>query len=119
MDMADDNVAKPGAYAATRPYVVPDSLDELTGPASGTVELPISIHWGPDKGHDLDDPDYRRLMYERVVREANSVDDLRRFLNRDLLIELWPTLILPPQCSDLWHAKFPQLAALGTGRRRL
>jgi hypothetical protein len=27
-------------YADVRPYVVPDSLGELTGPASGVVELP-------------------------------------------------------------------------------
>jgi hypothetical protein len=50
-----------------------------------------------------------------VISEASTVDDLSRFLNKDLLIELWPQLRLPRYCVPKWHEAFPQLAALGSG----
>lgn len=110
-------IATPGAYAATRPYIVPDTLDELTGPTSGTVTLPLRLDWSPgDKTWDLDDAELRPYVYRIVIREAKLVQDLRDYLDRDLLIELWPYMFLPPECSDLWHARFARLAALGTGR---
>lgn len=110
-------IATPGAYAATRPYVVPDTLDELTGPTSGTVTLPLRLDWAPgDKTWDIDDPELRPHLYRLVIREAKLVQDLRDYLHRDLLLELWPHLVLPPECSDRWHARFPPLAGLGTAR---
>lgn len=108
----------PGAYEAARPYVVVADLEELTGPASGSVELPVSLDWGPRRLYDLSDPARRERLYTIVIREAQVPDDLRLRLNRGLLIELWPRLVLPARCSAAWHARFPQLAALGTGRGR-
>jgi hypothetical protein len=32
-------------YAEAKPYALPTSLSELTGPASGTVVLPRHIDW--------------------------------------------------------------------------
>ncbi|MGC4940592.1 hypothetical protein [Kribbella sp. DT2] len=102
-------------HAARIPYVVPDSLDQLTGPRSGVVELPIPIDWSPKTGYDLGDPDDRVLLYTTVISEAATVDDLARFLNKDLLIALWPQLRLPRYCVRRWHTAFPQLAAIGAG----
>jgi len=98
-------------YESARPYIVPDRLTDLVGPRSGIVTLPTSIDWAPtDHTYDLDDPDDRRWAYMRVVREATTITDLERLLDADLLIELWPSLFLPPQCRDAWERRFPELA---------
>jgi hypothetical protein len=114
--MNDERRTQPGDLHATRiPYVVPDSLDQLTGPSSGVVELPIPIDWSPRRSYDLGDPDDRISLYTTVISEAATVDDLARFLNKDLLIALWPQLRLPRYCVRRWHTAFPQLAAIGVG----
>lgn len=97
-------------YAAARPHVVPDSLDELTGPATGEVRLPTRLDWSTSRGYRLDDRADAQLLYERVIREALRRDDLREFLNRDLLLSLWPTLFLPRRIRALWEKRLPQLA---------
>ncbi|MGO8957780.1 MAG: hypothetical protein ACLQFR_10475 [Streptosporangiaceae bacterium] len=68
-------------YAATRPYTVPDTLDELTGPTSGVVELPGHLDWGPRREYNLNDFSDSRLLYMRVIRESTHVEDLRQSLN--------------------------------------
>jgi len=98
-------------YAAARPHVVPESLDELAGPTRGEVVLPARLDWGPMREYRLDDPVDARLLYERVIREALRVDDLRTFLNRDLLISLWPKLFLPAPVHVLWEQRFALLRA--------
>ncbi|HEV2346023.1 MAG TPA: hypothetical protein VGS97_18125 [Actinocrinis sp.] len=99
-------MSTPHGYAAARPHVLPDSLDELVGPEHGTVVLPTRLDWAPERSYLLDDPADARLMYERVIREALHVDDLRRFLNQDLLVRLWPTLFLPARVRALWEQRF-------------
>jgi hypothetical protein len=93
-------------YAAVHPHVVPESLDELAGPTRGEVVLPTRLDWGPVRSYLLDDPADARLLYERVIREALRIDDLRTFLNRELLIGLWPTLFLPAPVRALWEQRF-------------
>jgi hypothetical protein len=93
-------------YAAAQPHVAPESLDELTGPTVGEVVLPTRLDWGPVRSYRLDDPADLRLLYERVIREALRIDDLRTFLNRELLISLWPTLFLPAPVRALWEQRF-------------
>jgi len=101
-------------YAAARPHVVPDSLDELTGPTTGEVWLPTRLDWSTARSYRLDDRADVQLLYERVIREALRRDDLREFLNRDLLISLWPTLFLPIRIRALWERRLPQLARTAT-----
>ncbi len=56
-------------YAEIRPYTVPETLEELAGPAAGVV-LPTVLDWTLKRVYDLsDDVDLRRL-YETVIREA-------------------------------------------------
>jgi len=102
------NVSAMG-YAAVRPYTVPDTLDELTGPTSGVVELPGHLDWGPRREYDLDDFSDSRLLYMRVIRESTRVEDLRRFLNAQVLTRLWPQLVLPARVRALWQDRFPSL----------
>jgi hypothetical protein len=113
--MNEERLTQPGDLHAKRiPYVVPESLDELTGPRSGVVELGTPINWSPQRTFDLANPDDRVSLYTTVISEASTPADLSRFLNKDLLIELWPQLRLPRYCVRRWHTQFPQLAAIGT-----
>ncbi|NJP44993.1 hypothetical protein [Actinacidiphila epipremni] len=96
-------------YADIRPYTVPESLSELAGPTYGFVDLPTSLDWSQQHRYDLSvDKDCRRL-YETVIREAMAPSDLRRFLNKELLLQLWPSLWLPSHVKSLWQTRFPQL----------
>ena len=49
-------------------------------------------------------------MYKAVLNEASTIQDLRDWLDERVLIELWPTLWLPPQLRGLWENRFPELA---------
>lgn len=98
-------------YADRRPYTVADSLDSLRGPVSGTVELPGRLDWAPDRSYCLDDESQLRVMYERVIREAQRVSDLEMFIDADTLIRVWPRMHLPARVRDLWTQRFPELVS--------
>jgi len=96
-------------YRDVVPYDTPTSLAALHGPASGPVELPVTVHWGPRRVFDLDDPGLRSAAYRAIVREGTPADQ-EALLNADLLRELWGELILPDRCRQLWETRFPELA---------
>lgn len=97
-------------YAAARIYALPESLDELVGPSSGTVTLPRHIDWGPHYEYDLADEADLLLMYERVIREAQSQADLQVHLNADLMRRHWTDLFLPTPARRAWQTRFPEFA---------
>jgi transcriptional regulator with XRE-family HTH domain len=91
--------ARPGRSAV----VIPD-LADLRGPVTGTVELPLWLSWShPGLTFDLADQDMRQWMYEIVLREAGSLEDLTTYLDRDTLIALWPRLYLPKGVRLAWE----------------
>ena len=96
-------------YAEIRPYVVPDLLSELIGPTDGFVELPIHLDWSQQRRYSLAIDKDRRRLYETVIREAMDPTDLAHILHKRLLLELWPSLWLPPRAKSLWQEKFPEL----------
>ncbi|MEO3786058.1 hypothetical protein ABGB12_22235 [Actinocorallia sp. B10E7] len=98
-------------YADSRAYALPEDLALLEGPASGVVELPRHLDWSEQHVYDLDDPAQLGLMYERVIREASSPEDLAVYLNARLLVRCWGRLYLPPRVRRLWEDRFPFLAA--------
>jgi hypothetical protein len=91
---------------------LPRSLDELAGPADGTVQLPPHVAWSGLTALDLDRPRQRMSLYRTVLHEGQR-DDLTAFLNYDLLLSQWPVLrtLVSPQVSRVWEAAFPELAA--------
>lgn len=104
--------APPGSrYADQRPYAVVDSLVDLHGPTAGTVMLDRRLDWSGRVQYDLTNPRRLAAMYETVLREATTPDDLARWLDEATLIRLWSELVLPPQARQLWETRFPQLAA--------
>lgn len=96
-------------YEDGRPYTVPASLEELTGPTSGVVELPLRLDWSEQGRYDLSDPRQRNLMYEVVIRESMRVEDLRAFLHGPTLARVWRRLWLPRKVRALWESRFPTL----------
>ncbi|MER5324021.1 hypothetical protein [Streptosporangium roseum] len=96
-------------YASRRTYLVPADLSELAGPISGVVELPIHLDWSEQRVYDLSDDSHVGLMYERVIREASHLDDLRAYLNHETLVRLWPHLYLPVQARNVWETRFRDL----------
>lgn len=97
-------------YEDSRPYTVPDSLDLLTGPSTGVVELPLRLDWSEQGRYDLDDPRQMCLMYERVIRESMRVEDLQSYLHGPTLLRVWNRLWLPRKVRMLWESRFPTLA---------
>ena len=92
-----------------RQVAVPDSLDDLKGPGSGVVELPITLFWSrPDRKFSLDDR-YQAIDMYLAVLDRGSVDELATFLNRKLLVELWPDLHLTRAKRLPWQARFAEL----------
>ncbi|MGW5621442.1 hypothetical protein ACWEWP_11500 [Streptomyces olivaceus] len=93
---------------------LPGSLDELRGPVHGVVELPLTVAWSGLRSFDLDRPRLRMSLYRTVLSEGMR-EDLCRFLNADLLIELWPTLrtLIGTAVRDAWEGAFPELREAG------
>jgi len=90
-----------------RPVAVPDDVDDPRHEkASGVVQLPSNVRWsGPPKTYDLDDPIDRARVYEQVLREGTD-DDVRRFIDVDVLEKLWGTLVVPARVRVVWATWF-------------
>lgn len=97
-------------YKDTVPYDTPTSLDALTGPATGSLEVPVTVHWGPRRSFNLDDPHDVHAAYRAIVREATTAVQ-EALLNPAVLRRVWPDLVLPERCRRLWEERFPDLAA--------
>ncbi len=96
--------------ANTRRRYVVDDLDDLKGRTGGVVSLPLWLDWSVWRPrYDLADPQAAGAMYQTVLQEARSEDDLTQFLNRDLLCEVWPSLHLPAYLKDAWEQQHPAL----------
>lgn len=62
----------------------------------------MNVRWsGPLKTYDLDDPVDRARVYEQVLREGID-DDVRRFIDVDVLEGLWDTLVVPARVRAAW-----------------
>lgn len=97
-------------YADQRHYVVAAHLADLQGPVRGMVTLDRWLDWSGDRSYDLDDPGDLQLMYQTVLNQAMTVEDLRRWLDGETLHRLWPGLWLPVRLRALWQARISELA---------
>ncbi|MFJ4620137.1 hypothetical protein [Streptomyces sp. NPDC088812] len=91
---------------------LPESLDDLHGPTQGIVELPLHMAWSGMTSYDLGKPRQRVGLYRAVLHEGLR-DDLPQFLNRGLLLQLWPVLhtLVGRTVRSVWEDAFPQLAS--------
>ena len=87
-------------------------LASLSGPVHGAVTLPLWLYWSdPSPAFDLDVPFMRRWLYQIVLREAASAQDLTTYLDGGTLIELWLELYLPRGVRQAWEELHPVLRA--------
>jgi hypothetical protein len=110
MDTADRQGASGSGYR--RPYAVPERLDLLRGPSSGTVHLPSHLDWSGNAVYDLDAPGRVVDLYRAVLIEAASPQDLYAYLDERVLRRLWALLWLPAQLRGAWEQRFPVLAEI-------
>ncbi|QNP67823.1 hypothetical protein [Streptomyces genisteinicus] len=91
---------------------LPRSLDALHGPTQGVVELPLHMAWSGMTSYDLGKPRQRMGLYRTVLHEGLR-EDLPRYLDRDLLLLLWPVLrtLVGRTVRTVWEDAFPQLAS--------
>jgi hypothetical protein len=103
--------AAPAAAARQlRPVVVPESLGDLHGPASGVAELPVRLYWSAgSRQFDLSDPDQATALCEAVIDAAATIGDITAYLNADLLVRAWPALGMNRAKRDAWESRFPIL----------
>lgn len=114
LPMTTAQVTRPRAPYQARPgrsAVVATDLAGLRGPTTGRVELPIRLFWYPDRTFDLDEPGMLIWMYQTVLREASSAEDLTAYLNGDTLVALWRDLFLPKGVRRAWEDRHPVLRA--------
>ncbi|MFI0989459.1 transcriptional regulator [Streptomyces exfoliatus] len=90
---------------------LPAELSELGGPDHGHVELPLHLAWSGLSRFDLDQPRLRMSCYRIVLAEGQQ-DDLVRYLNRELLVAMWPVLrtLISRDIRDVWENAFHELA---------
>ncbi|MEU3369606.1 hypothetical protein ACFYM2_19270 [Streptomyces sp. NPDC006711] len=91
---------------------LPARLEDLAGPSSGVVELPLHVVWSGRSTYSLAGPKSRMSLYRTVLAEGQR-QDLIDFLHRDLLIAQWPVLrtLIGRPVRHAWEAAFPELAA--------
>jgi hypothetical protein len=89
---------------------LPHSLDDLTGPEHGTIQLPLHVAWSGATAFDVDRPKRCMSMYHIVLTEGQR-DDLVTYVNSDLLVCHWPVLrnLVGRIIRDAWESAFPEL----------
>lgn len=95
-------------YRDVVPYYAPLRLEDLIGPAEGELRLPRWVYWGPQSVFDLSKAGHVQTAYQALVR-VGAVEDQVQFLNQAVLVAVWPRLVLPVRCRQLWEERFPQL----------
>jgi hypothetical protein len=109
--MSADHDAPRQRFRDLKPYEVVDSLDDLQGPAAGSVHLPRWVRWQADGEVDIDDPGGLRMAYQALLSEGTS-EIQAQLLNRRLLTIVWPTLNLDNRVRDLWEGRFVELRSV-------
>jgi len=93
-------------------YVVPDAFGDLQGSAAGSVELPLHLDWGPERTYDVDDDGTCSVLYQLTLQNSGSIQEICRIVQAGRLTALWPTMILPARCRQLWETTFPELPTI-------
>lgn len=97
----------------SRPVALPADVDDPgVEKHRGTITLPLHVLWsGPERVWDMSDRRQRLQVYEMVLTEGTA-DDVRRFIDVDQLIELWPDIWLAPYVRAAWSEHLYRLRGL-------
>ncbi|MCZ4275133.1 helix-turn-helix transcriptional regulator [Rhodococcoides yunnanense] len=87
-----------------RVYRVPTSLPRLpVAEALATVVLPLDLNWSsPGREFRLADRVERARLYENVLREGRP-EDVLRYIDGVLLVDVWTELVLPRDVRTAWE----------------
>lgn len=93
-----------------KPFIIPDSLEELRGPISGRFTIPKRLYWPlvEPVTIDLDNDGQKTILYAAVMTEG-TIEDFRTMVNGDELIRLWGQIGLSPMILQLWEDRFSHL----------
>ena len=105
-------MSAPFSYAEIRPYAIADSLDELSGPEHGVLELQRELAWSGRRRFDLDD-DYDSPAVYKIILEEGREEHFRQFLNAGLLRRNWREVMPARRVRALWESRFPELRRAG------
>ncbi|MFE9055689.1 transcriptional regulator [Streptomyces mutabilis] len=85
----------------------PAALSERVGPQHGTVTLSLHLARSGLTTFDLDQPRLW-MYYYRIVLTEGAQHDLVRFLSRDLLVSLRPTLrtLVSRDVREVWESSY-------------
>jgi hypothetical protein len=107
---SDPSLPQRHSYGDHRPYPDPPArLADLTGPTAGTIELPVTIDWGPKRSYDMASDADRRVAYELVLQEAASTEQVSHYVNGPALAQVWRRLWLPKRVRAVWEERLPEL----------
>jgi len=90
---------------------LPSSLEDLSGPAAGVIELPLHVAWSGRRVYDVGREDQRLVLYALLLAEAPR-EDIERFVHRESLVSYGPG------CGGCW-ARTPAGSGSGSSSRRL
>lgn len=87
-----------------REVEIPDDLWDCPRVlASGRITLPLHVAWSGQGELDLHDPADRRYAYELVLSEGTA-EDVRAYVDLDVLVAEWNRLRLAPHVRAQWGA---------------
>jgi transcriptional regulator with XRE-family HTH domain len=103
-----------GQGVGRRSFVVPDRLPTLSAEvALAAVVLPLSLNWSqPGRAFRLCDRADRARVYEMVLREGGP-DDILRYIDGVLLVDLWDELVLPRDVRAAWEPLIARVLVTG------
>lgn len=92
-----------------REIVLPSRLPQLpVQQALATVELPLTVNWSqPGRLYRLSERGDRARVYELVLREGDD-DDVLRYIDGALLVDIWDELVLPRAVRAAWQPLIDQ-----------
>jgi excisionase family DNA binding protein len=100
--VAEVRVLEARSTSRWRSSTPPADWSHDTGPTDAVVELPFHLYWSDDNNRfDLSKHARLRSMYQIVLTEGTA-DDVRTYINRALLIDVWHELWLSPAVHEAW-----------------
>jgi hypothetical protein len=99
-----------------RTIAVPCRLPRLDARAAlAEVELPLALNWSqPGRMFRMADRGDRARVYELVLREGGPQDVLR-YVDGVLLVDVWDELVLPKQVRVAWEPLIRAVLDTSTG----
>jgi excisionase family DNA binding protein len=102
--VAEVRVLEPRSTSRWRSSTPPADWSHDTGPTDAVFELPFHLYWSDDNNRfDLSKRARLRSMYQIVLTEGTD-DDVRTYMNRALLIDVWDELWLSPAVHEAWDS---------------